>query len=274
MASTKPTWWPRGEWEHGDPFPVPCPRDLSLSWRLTPRLSSATFGVKRRVVGVVRELNLLVNARASSNSQLARASLPSRFRATNLQRSIVDSICRRVEAYQEPPAGLTPLAAFRELLETKGFYSLEPKHLATYQKDKLRVAKGDVVPKPARLLVPPHAAVYLDRFDTFIEKTAAEISDLDQSGALPEPYWDPVLASNRAAKIDLFRTLLRIGIMGAHLQIKQRVGVFFVRKKDGRIRMVVDARRVNLCHRRPPHTRLAGPIAWRQLDLSHLHELR
>ena len=51
------------------------------------------------------------------------------------------------------------------------------------------------------------------------------------------------------------------------------MGCFFVKKKDGNIRMVIDCRRTNRCHLPPPKTSLGGPLGLRELDLSGLDEL-
>ena len=50
--------------------------------------------------------------------------------------------------------------------------------------------------------------------------------------------------------------------------IKGRIGFFFVKKKSGMLRMVLDLRDVNQYHLRAPHTRLGTPAALADLDLS------
>ena len=59
----------------------------------------------------------------------------------------------RIRQYGPPPADLSPEQAFSELVASKGLYSLEPQNLAAYDLGKLRVAKGDVVPKRVRTLL-------------------------------------------------------------------------------------------------------------------------
>ena len=51
-------------------------------------------------------------------------------------------------------------------------------------------------------------------------------------------------------------------------RIRGRVGAFFVGKKDGNHRLVLDCREVNLQMRSPPLTPLAGPGALQTLDIS------
>ena len=183
-----------GDWEHGDPFPLPRPDNRSHALRLSPAFASAAPSHRRRVSSAVVTLNQLVAARAGPNSNLARSSFPRAASATNFQRRILDSLLRRIRAYGEPSESLRPVAAFAELLAAKGLYALEPQNLARFELSHLRVAKEDVVPKRASLLLPRLDAAYLERFDRFIERPASLVAAIRESGDLPLPYMDLVLA--------------------------------------------------------------------------------
>ena len=52
------------------------------------------------------------------------------------------------------------------------------------------------------------------------------------------------------------KDLLQRGLLRMSLGAKERVGVFFVKKKGGRLRLILDARRVNEWFRKPPHVAL------------------
>ncbi|CAK0822212.1 unnamed protein product [Prorocentrum cordatum] len=139
-----------------------------------------------------------------------------------------------VSGYGEPPREATdgewPL---RAILKSADQRELEPRHLASYDPDKLHIASGALRPVPASALPPEAAAGYLRHFESQVGLTAPELEA-------------------RA--------------------IKSRCGVFFAHKKDGRIRFICDARRANLCHRRPPRTVLGGPASLSELDRSPLAE--
>lgn len=82
------------------------------------------------------------------------------------------------------------------------------------------------------------------------------------------PYWDPRLRTEGATRIRFFKRLTEIGL-GTHKRgIRGAIGMFFLRKKDGRQRMVIDARPPNAMHRRPPGTELSTPGALAGLDLN------
>ena len=82
------------------------------------------------------------------------------------------------------------------------------------------------------------------------------------------PYWDPRLRGERATRIKFFRRLVDLGLGTFRTGIRGSIGLFFVRKKNGDQRMVVDARVANAMHRRPPVTELSTPGALSYLDLS------
>ena len=82
------------------------------------------------------------------------------------------------------------------------------------------------------------------------------------------PYWDQRLRSDRVLRFDFFQELRRIGIGGLRRSIRARVAFFFVRKKNGMLRLVTDARETNQMHREPPRSALGGPGALAQLDFS------
>ena len=51
-------------------------------------------------------------------------------------------------------------------------------------------------------------------------------------------------------------------------RINSKVGLFFVWKKNGTIRLIVDARSTNLKHKPPPRVQLGSVAALAEVDLS------
>ena len=76
------------------------------------------------------------------------------------------------------------------------------------------------------------------------------------------------LANNRAEYIEFVRDLARRNMVNVVRpgEVKCRVGIFFVCKKDGRIRLIVDARAVNALCKEPPRTELASTAAVVELE--------
>ena len=70
------------------------------------------------------------------------------------------------------PDGLSVEGAFSELLASKCLYDREPHNLAPFDLERLRVARGDFIPKCAENLFRPEIAGYLQHYDDCIQLTS------------------------------------------------------------------------------------------------------
>ena len=73
------------------------------------------------------------------------------------------------------------------------------------------------------------------------------------------PYWDRTLRGCRRKYVRFARALIRRGLCSLHdpRAVRGRVGVFFVHKKTpGSLRLIIDARQVNLIFHSPPSVSL------------------
>ena len=204
----------------------------------------------------VAALNHLAAARV--NSAGPEAPFARSLKPTAVQQWMLDSVGRRVAEYGEAPADLTPEAALRELCAVKDLYTQEPKHLANYDLKKLKVASGSVRPRPVAQMLPPAVKALLQNHNTCIAKSAAEVEAMDPSAVPPRPYWDPTLRRSKHARLELLGVLARAGLIGFRPRIRARVAFFFVKKKSGMIRLIVDAREANAYHKTLPVARFAS----------------
>ena len=128
--------------------------------------------------------------------------------------------------------------------------------------------KNGTVPKDARRLVEPDAVHALNEPDRYIVKSDRMLDEL-ASEPRPTPYWDPSVRRDPRRMRRLVSVLADANLLGFRRKAKAFVGLFFIHKKDGNQRMVVDYARVaNMCHREPPRSDLAMPSALASLDLS------
>ena len=92
-------------------------------------------------------------------------------------------------------------------------------------------------------MAPSHVAEVLDSFDSEVVRPAADIAPDEE---IIEPYWDPLLnprsKANRSRLVDFLARMARRGLVDGRRRRKACVSTFFVAKKNGDIRMVVDAR--------------------------------
>ncbi|CAK0832272.1 unnamed protein product [Prorocentrum cordatum] len=273
----KKHWWPDGHWLHNDPFPLPIQYEEERptgAARSTARRWHHRAKKQERVRETVEALDHLAASKTNSIDGKVHRVRPRGGPPTAVQRSALAHVVAGVNGYGEPPREATDGEwSLRAILKSADQYELEPRHLASYDPDKLHIASGALRPVPVSALLPEAAAGYLRHFESQVGLTAPELeSRLQTAGGLPTPYWDPALRGDRSARRDFVRRLAAAGAVGFRRAIKSRCGAFFVHKKDGRIRFICDARQANLCHRRPPRTVLGGPASLSELDLSPLAE--
>ena len=101
----------------------------------------------------------------------------------------------------------------------------------------------------------------LSRPDLHIERHSSEL----EGEPLVKPYWDPSLDPSTArGRVRLIGLLRKLVVMGIVIGVKRKnidAALFFVAKKGGWIRMIVDGRQPNSFHRLPPHASMASVVA-------------
>ena len=81
------------------------------------------------------------------------------------------------------------------------------------------------------------------------------------------PYFDTVLRSNRAAYIDFLKRLADVNILAPRTSVMDTITPFFVGKKDGRLRLVLDCRLANMRFRHAPYTEIAAAESISMLEV-------
>ena len=200
-----------------DPFPLPVPPVVNRAGQRLPlsRRRDRLFGQRVRLTECVRS----VNALCSSSAALARHyKWPSQTprsveTATAAQQSILSSMEHRVAAYGPPPPDLSGQQAFNGLLKSDDMYFSNTKNVADYDPSLLKVAKSNVMPKVATKLLPDDPARFLLNPDKYIVRSDEEMQSWRDENSSFRPYWDPTLSKDRAARIDLYRTLAAKGLI-------------------------------------------------------------
>ena len=68
------------------------------------------------------------------------------------------SLAKRIDNYGDKPEGLDPRSALESCAGAMDLYTQEPRHLALFEEQKLRVLHNSTKPLPATQLLPPHVA--------------------------------------------------------------------------------------------------------------------
>ena len=238
-----------------------------LHWRIFQRAGGMRISIGeflRFRVRLTVSLRALIRLRDKAWETPSSRAFP-----TEGQRCIAGSLFERASIYGDAPDDLTPASALAEIARVKDLYTQEPDSLAAYDVEKLAVLRRERFQSiPLAKVLTPEACGLYKSFATVIERTPSEISHIP-IGAIPErPYWDPKLRRSRKIRFALYKELFRLGILTFRSGIKAKAALFFVKKKDGTIRLIVDGRQANAYHRRPPHSCLATPGILSELDMA------
>ena len=184
------------------------------------------------------------------------------------QESIIRRVQQRVALHGPRPQQLDEPGALKELLKTHSIYDGEEGSLREpFDANRLRVLAAETLPNDVMDVAPDHVKHMIRNANIHIERST---EDIENSPPVIQPYWDPSVdpkkKESRPRLVELIKGLVMVGLVGARTRRRADIGLFFLRKKDGRLRMVLDARQANEYHRAPPHTSLASVNALTALD--------
>ena len=95
-----------------------------------------------------------------------------------------------------------------------------------------------------RTLCSPKAVEYLSTYSTSMLRPQEEYDALDVD-VFVEPYMGPVLRGSRRKYKELVSDLDRRGLIYWSTTCRERCVIFFVKKKSGKLRLIIDAQRAN-----------------------------
>lgn len=220
---------------HGDPFP------LDSDW-IVHSAEAEGLCFPQRGAWAARALNTLALQCSNSNSKRSHRSLP-----TKPQLELGGRILQRLQEAGTPSPDMSGSDALSSLMGSKGLYNEEPQNLAVYDYDKVKVLKSQLQPRRLESVLPDHAKMILRRHETLIQKPRSQVH-LDGDCGIT-PYWDPKLRRSKQELVRLVVGLANQGLVTFRTAIRERIGLFFVKKKTPDwIRMVIDSRRVNELH--------------------------
>ena len=174
---------------------------------------------------------------------------------------ILDAVCNM--GVRAPD--LTPAEAFGELrgasiYEDDSAGSVMPLDLTTVSLP----AAGSNPVKLSELYGPGG----IDFVQEFVKSSLAKTDEVKVGlAAAPfAPYMDDNLRSHRSAYVSFVRRLVASGMVELVItQPKEMIGFFGVKKKGGKVRLVIDCRRANSWFSKPRHVQLATGSAFSQM---------
>lgn len=235
------------------PLPMPATERSLLNQPKFSRRCSRRLKCREHVDAWVDDMVISLNSMFLGKEFMANSSLnvkPNQAQQLCLGR-LRDSVLR----LGRPPEDVTGLGALRELQAAEG-YSGEPAALARFQRELLSLpVAGSVAPSLDTILGPRAQEI----FETLRSKlhNSQDVATRKQECGLKAPYYDPVLRSCRGEYVSFVQQLDDANLIEFRTEVREHVGVFTVWKKNGKQRMIVDARLSNLWFDSPEPVSLA-----------------
>ncbi|CAK0874494.1 unnamed protein product, partial [Prorocentrum cordatum] len=183
--------------------------------------------------------------------------------------ALVNAVFERCVAEYGPRlAGLRPRGALQELLKSDSLYGGAPCKVVPYGESKLKFWPSTVAPRDVGEVCPKFVAGAFRGPDAYIRKPDRVVERGLELEPPVTPCWDVRLAGGPCLRKKFLLGFAGRGLVGVRRRIRSRVGCFFVEKKGGWSRLVVDARGVYRARWAPPRAALGAPAALGEQDWS------
>ena len=245
-----------------DLFPLPEPfpnagvlssaRHASKAMRRRLRATGCWQQWANDTVGTLNQLN-------GGSKSLLDNHLP-----TLLQQVSLDEISSACREMGKPPSDLHPAGAFFELCGSKAPYFDLSGGPIPYEQGNISLP-AECPACDGLGLIP---AEHRDKFfgsESSLLNNSDEISTALLDAGVKKPYVDDAF---RSPKIygGFLSELFDKGIVSFRTESKSFLGIFFVRKKNGKLRMILDTRIANCFFKSPPHTDLPTASAMSNIE--------
>lgn len=195
----------------------------------------------RREVETVRSLNHL----AGFEDEACWPFEPLNFAQKSAMRRI-----HLAHAQRAPPVDdETDKAALLQLLSSKAasgyFSSVAAGAVTPYEKGAVSLPRDQRKPVDLESILPPRERQRLTSFSSEMMLSDEEMAAVLERGMEGDMYVDPRLAEDKKVYHGFVSELVESGLVGFTTNPRSQVGLFFVSKKSGKLRMIIDARRTN-----------------------------
>ena len=159
-------------------------------------------------------------------------------------------------------------AAARELLRTKAGYCEGASTVEVFRRGA--VALPLCVEEAPRLVsvLPEADRATLEDFESHMLRDGSEMMEMHDYGGVVHPYMDESFRNSTALYQEFVADLFSRGLVAFTRRVRSMTALFFVTKKGGRQRMIVDARPSNKLFKPPPCVFLAGPESFAALEVA------
>ena len=161
------------------------------------------------------------------------------------------------------------MGALRALCGSSSAYAGDRDDVQPYVKDKVSWPGSDFPPANLVNAVGPADSDRLRQWENHLLCSLADSERRLGQSVVKAPYSDPALMRRPAVYTDFLHQLHVRGMVRWTIAFGQRghLGVFFVKKKSGALRLIFDTRIVNLYFHDAPHTQLPFASSFSGLEL-------
>ena len=182
----------------------------------------------------------------------------------------IDHIINSVREVGKPPTDLTSSGALNMLRAAEG-YTDEPAvgSLCTFNLDRVSIPDPGWSPTPLDKLWGPGGCEFVDEFVNNQLLPPTEVGRRLKATGVSKPYSDPQL-NVRAIYGNFLQRLRSASLVEYSLQqADETIAIFFVTKKAGRQRMILDCRRANCHFKDPAYVSLCTGDTLSRLEFGH-----
>ena len=177
--------------------------------------------------------------------------------------SVHDHIKRACLAAMPEGKVPSPQAAARLLLGRKFDYFGTSSSVEAYDPVRVSLPDEGVVPVPLSHTLAPETLATLASDRILADDDVVEFRQLHEPEGM---YTDVILKSDKRKRYDFYARLFKCGILGFSREAKAHISPFFVTKKNGKQRLVLDCRRTNQFFRKPHRPELGPAEAIQRIE--------
>ena len=247
------------------PLPVP-PLNAGLDQSVFSRSTRRKHLMHRHADEWVRDMVCTLNS-MYAGSEFVAPKFSSPFKANLSQRLVIDGLRDSVYQLGKPPSDVDGRGALLELQAGLGYTGESlPASLAGYSRDLVSLPEIGGDPSSLDSILGPQAPVVLNTLrHKLLSPGVARARIVDSE--LKRSYVDPILQHQKSVYAEFVTRLFDSNLVEFRLKARESVGVFFVWKKSGKQRMVIDARRTNCWFSSPQKVSLATGTAFARIQV-------
>ena len=241
---------------------VPVPRAVDAGKRLS-RGTRQRIRTRAKVDERTADTMKALNALAGKSTDFVEYSELGPFS------SAVHAHVRGLVSRRAPPPRLCPQEAALELLgeDVFGYQSEDvPSNTVPFAREKVAWPDRGQSARDLAGYLPPALRLQFEGVQDAWVRQSSEVRAERRVGEKPRAHMDATLRQDAREYRAFVGEGLRRGLFDLKRQVTERIGIFFVGKKDGNIRLVCDCRRSNTWFTEPPRTRLFSSGGFSEVD--------